>query len=218
MAAIQEYVRQCLSHRLYIYYFLMNMFGVVANAVALFGVFLNLSLGITLKQLAMINTGIQFVMLMLNYPAGALADRFHPMRITLCMYGCLLLVVPLNFVWMFGSFPADRIFHVSLLGYAADLPVNLTVFISLLAIGFPIGMLQGASADQGFDGGKLRTRRITIGQAQQPFEQPHVSIPQIASAAKFRAFFAKLFYSASIRIAVALLPRKSAPALRASMS
>ncbi|MEI8311216.1 MAG: hypothetical protein WCH98_10720 [Verrucomicrobiota bacterium] len=144
LAAMQEYVRQCLSHRLYIYYFLMGMFMVVANAIALFGVFLNLSLGITLKQLAMINTGIQFVMLMLNYPAGALADRFHPIRIMLCMMGCLLLVVPLNFVWMFGSFPADRFFHVSILGYALDLPANLSILISLMALDLPITLLLGA--------------------------------------------------------------------------
>ena len=144
MAAIRTYVRQCLSHRLYIYYFLMGMFGVVANAILVFGVFLNLSLGITLKQLAMIQTGIQFVALTLNYPAGALADRFHPMRIMLCMYGCLLLVVPLNFVWMFGSFPADRMFHINLLGYAADLPVNLSILISLMAMDFPITLLLGA--------------------------------------------------------------------------
>ena len=144
MAAIQEYVRQCLSHRLYLYFFLMNMLGTIAGAIGVFGLFLNLSLGITLKQLGMINTGLQFVTLTLSYPTGALADRFHPLRVMLYMSGCSLLLAPLNFVWLFGSFPADRIFHVSLLGYAADLPVNLTVFISLLAIGFPIGMLQGA--------------------------------------------------------------------------
>ena len=122
----------------------MGMFMVAANAIALFGVFLNLSRGISLKQLAMINTGIQFVMLMLNYPAAALADRFHPMRIMLCMMGCLLLVVPLNFVWMFGSFPADRVFHVSILGFAADLPTNLTILISLMVVDLPITLLLGA--------------------------------------------------------------------------
>ena len=92
----------------------------------------------------MINTGIQFVMLTLNYPAGALADRFHPIRIMLCMMGCLLFVVPLNFVWMFGSFPPDRVFHLSLLGYAADLPANLTILISLMALDLPITLLLGA--------------------------------------------------------------------------
>ena len=142
--AIKSYVRQCLSHRVYVYYFLMGMFMVVANAIAIFGIFLNLSLGITLKQLAMINTGLQFVMITLNYPAGALADRFHPIRIMLCMMSCLLLVVPLNFIWMFGSFPADQIFSVNLFGYAADLPVNLTILVSLIAVDLPITLLLGA--------------------------------------------------------------------------
>lgn len=144
LAAMQVYVRQCLCHRLYVFYFLMGMFMMVANAIAIFGIFLNLSLGITLKQLAVMNTGIQFVMLMLNYPAGALADRFHPIRIMLCMMGCLLLIVPLNFVWMFGSFPPWESFHISILGYAADLPVNLTILVSLMAIDLPITLLLNA--------------------------------------------------------------------------
>ena len=144
LAAMQEYVRQCLSHRLYVYYFLMGMFMVVANAIAVFGIYLNLSLGITLKQLAMMNTGIQFVLLVLNYPAGALADRFHPIRVWLCMVICLLLIAPLNFVWVFGSFPADRMFHIAILGHAADLPVNLAIMVSLTAIDLPVTLLLGA--------------------------------------------------------------------------
>lgn len=83
-------------------------------------------------------------MITLNYLAGALADRFHPIRIMLCRMSCLLLVVPLNFVWMFGSFPADQVFSVSLFGYAAVLPVNLTILVSLIALDLPITLLLGA--------------------------------------------------------------------------
>ncbi len=129
LAEMKTYVRECLSHRVYVYYFVTGMFITVANAIGVFGLYLNLSLGITLKQLAMLNTGVQFVQLVLSYPTGALADRFHPLRVWIWMMFFLLLIVPLNFVWLFGSFTSTQAFHITL---------------ALTAVDFPISMLLGA--------------------------------------------------------------------------
>ena len=141
---VKAYVGQCLSHRLYVFYFLTGAFMIMANSIAVFNLYLHLSLGITLKQLAVINTGIQFMLITLNYPAGALADRFHPMRIWLIMLVALLLVVPLNFVWMFGAFPADAMFNLSLFGHTWALHTNLTIVVLLMAIDLPITLLLSA--------------------------------------------------------------------------
>ena len=143
-AEMKVYVRQCLSHRLYIFYFLTGMFMMMANAASVFGLYLNLSLGITLKQLAVLNTGIQFMLITLNYPAGSLADRFHPMRIWLIMLGCLLVVVPLNFVWLFGAFPAERYFDLQLFGHNLHMHVNLAIVVLLTAVDLPITLLLNA--------------------------------------------------------------------------
>jgi len=141
---VRAYVGQCLSHRLYIFYFLTGAFMIMANSIAVFGLYLNLSLGITVKQLGMLNAGIQLMLITLNYPAGALADRFHPMRIWLVMMVALLLVVPLNFVWMFGAFPADALFNLSLFGHTWELHTNLSIVVILTAIDLPITLLLSA--------------------------------------------------------------------------
>ncbi len=136
LAEMKTYSRQCLSHRLYVFYFLMGMFMTLANAIAVFALYLNLSLGITLKQLALLNTGIQFAQLILHYPAGALADRFHPIRVWVCMLSCLLVIVPLNFVWLFGHFTPEQAFHVMIALTAIDLPFSLL----LGSVGIPLMM------------------------------------------------------------------------------
>lgn len=133
---VKSYARQCLSHRIYIYFFLTGAFMTLSNSIGVFGIYLNLSLGITLKQLAVLNTGIQFAMLMLNYPAGALADRFHPIKIMLWMQCGLLLVVPFNFIWLFGPFTPTQAYHILIGLTAIDLPVSLL----LMAVGLPMMM------------------------------------------------------------------------------
>lgn len=136
LAAARSYVRECLSHRLYAFYFLTGMFVIMANAIGVFGLYLNLSLGITLKQLAVLNTGIQFVQLSLSYPAGALADRFHPMKIWMWMMVALLFIVPLNFVWLLGDFTPAQAFRIMIALTAIDMPVTLL----LGAVGMPLMM------------------------------------------------------------------------------
>ena len=142
IVAMKTYLRECLSHRLYWYYFLFGMFMALANAINIFSLYLNLSLGITLKQLAMFGTAIQFVQLVVNYPVGALADRFHPMRIQITMMICLLMVIPLNFIWLFGAFPPGKLFSFTILGHAV--PVNYGIMIGLQAVDLPISLLLGA--------------------------------------------------------------------------
>ena len=136
LAELKTYVGQCLSHRLYVYYFAMGMFMTMANAIMVFGVYLNLSLGLTLQQLGSLNAGIQFVLLIVNYPAGALADRFHPIRVMRWMLCGLLLVVPLNFVWLFGQYTPIQAFHIMIGLTAIDLPVS----VLLSAVGMPLMM------------------------------------------------------------------------------
>ena len=136
LGAMRTYARECLSHRVYWYFFLHGMFFGMANAAGVYQVFLNLSLGITLAQLGMMNTGIQFIQMAVGYPTGALADRFHPIRVMVCMKFCLLLVVPLQFVWLFTHFDPKTNYDVLIGLTAVDLPVSLMYG----AVGIPLMM------------------------------------------------------------------------------
>ena len=134
--ATRTYARECLSHRIYWYFFLHGMFFGMANAIGVFGVFLNLSLGITLFQLGRMDTGIQFIQMVVGYPTGALADRFHPIRVMVYMKFCLLLVVPLQFVWLFTHFDARTNFYILIGLTAIDMPISLMYG----AVGIPLMM------------------------------------------------------------------------------
>lgn len=130
------YVKECLSHRVFVYYFMMTALMTLANAIGIFGLYLNLSLGITLAQLGRINAGIQIVQMIVSYPAGALADRFHPLRMWLVMLGCLLVIAPLNFIWLCGTYTPTQAYHIVIGLTAVDFPITTL----LGAVGMPLMM------------------------------------------------------------------------------
>jgi len=123
---LKTYAKECMSHRLYIYMFVHNVFWAVSGACGVFTVFLQLnSLGITLKQIGYIGAAVSGVQMVLSYPAGMLADRYHPMRVMLWIKIGLVLIVPLNFVWLFGNFPPQTAFHILIVLAAVELPLGL---------------------------------------------------------------------------------------------
>ena len=126
---IRSYIGECLQHRLYIYFFLHNMFWSLSLACGIFTVFLNLSLGLTLRQLGSIAAAVGVANIILAYPAGALADRFHPLRAMLWIIAGLLLIAPLNFIWLFTSFKPD---------------LNFKILIALQVIALPLGLIYNA--------------------------------------------------------------------------
>jgi len=123
---LRTYAKECLSHRLYICMFVHNIFWSVSSACATFTVFLQRdSLGLNLGQIGAIAAAVSGVQMVLSYPAGMLADRFHPMRVMVWIKFGLVAIVPLNFIWLFGNFPPRTAYYI-LFGLAAvELPLGL---------------------------------------------------------------------------------------------
>jgi maltose/moltooligosaccharide transporter len=136
LGSMLAYARECLCHRIYWYFFLHGMFFAMSNAAGVFQLFLNLSLGITLAQLGTMNSGIQVVQMAAAYPTGAIADRFHPIRIMVWMKLCLLIVVPLQLVWLFADFTPRTAYWVLIGLTAVDLPISMMYG----AVGIPLMM------------------------------------------------------------------------------
>lgn len=124
-ASVETYFRECFSHRLYWYYFLHTACWSIGGATALFVVFLNLSLGITLGQHGKILGIGQILTALLLYPAGVLADRIHPMRVMVWVKTGLLLTLPLNMIWLFKSWSPQTNFYVLIVLTAMTLPLNV---------------------------------------------------------------------------------------------
>lgn len=123
---VKNYVKECLTHRIYHYFFLHNIFWSLAGACNVFTVFLNLSLGLTLQQIGLIAAAVGVANVILTYPAGALADRFHPLRVMLWIKVGLLMIAPLNCIWLFTNF---------------DPAVNFKIVIALNIISLPLWLI-----------------------------------------------------------------------------
>jgi MFS family permease len=125
LAVVKMYAKDCLRQRLYILLYLHIMLWTLAGAAGVFTVFLNLSLGMTLKQLGTIAAAVGVASALLTYPAGMLADRFHPMRLMIWMKFGMVIVVPLNFIWLFTHYTPSVNFWILVVLNVINLPLNL---------------------------------------------------------------------------------------------
>jgi maltose/moltooligosaccharide transporter len=132
----KAYARECLQHKIYHYFFLHNVFWTLASAVGIFGVFLYLSLGLTLDQLGKVGAAVGVATMLLTYPAGALADRFHPLRAMLWIKIALFATAPLGFIWVFTNFPPEVNFKIVIALQMIALPLTLVY----TATGLPMQM------------------------------------------------------------------------------
>lgn len=131
ISSAKTYFRECFSHRLYIYYFLHTAFWNMGGASYMFVLFLNLSLGLTLGQHGKILAIAQVVTVLLLYPAGMLADRFHPLRVMVWVKIGILVATLLNMIWLVKTFSPETNFYVIIAITAVTLPLNITYLAAL---------------------------------------------------------------------------------------
>lgn len=125
LGMLGTYAKECLCHRFYIYMFLHNMAWGAASAVGLYTVFLQLSLGISKQQIGRLGAVVMLVNVLLQPAVGFLADRFHPMRLLVWIKIALVLIVPLNFVWLCGRFAPHTAYLILIVLSAIQLPLGL---------------------------------------------------------------------------------------------
>ena len=139
ISAAKTYAAECFTHRLYWYFFLANTFTFVARQTSMFiNVRNTSSLGMTLKQIGDYNTLEIGIGLLLQFPAGWLADRFHPLRVYLLANLWVLLGTAAQCVWILHDFtPAGNLRYMYVTGLsfmplrliaeAAELPMYMRV-------------------------------------------------------------------------------------------
>lgn len=131
LAGIKTYVRECYSIRFYWYYFLYTGLSCVGGCIGMFGLFLQLHMGLTLEQIGQIAGvgGVWSVVLL--YFGGTLADRIHPLRTFVLGVGINLLLLPVGLIWLFWDPPsATWYFRFCIIWTLVTLPVNALVGIS----------------------------------------------------------------------------------------
>lgn len=133
LAAVVEYPRIPLSQRIYRLMFAHNVaWSLSSLCTTAFSLFLTLSMGISLGQIGQIGGWTGILTAILAYPAGMLADRYHPVRVMLFAKS-LLFVLNFGFLaWVFLPWTSSQIFT----GYAI---LNLTT-VSLTVIYSTVGL------------------------------------------------------------------------------
>jgi maltose/moltooligosaccharide transporter len=112
LAAVKTYLKECSSHRLYLFYFIYNAFAAMAGATGAFMVFFYLALGLDLQKIGSLNAFVNIATMVLLVPAGFLVDRYHPVRVMVVIKTLLLATLPLQLVWLFSSFDASWNFRI----------------------------------------------------------------------------------------------------------
>ena len=126
-AKMRTYAKECLCHRFYIYMFGLNIFWKLSWACQAYVVFLQRdALGLSLTQIGRISAVVNAISMALSYPAGILSDRIHPMRVMLWIQWGLVMIVPLDFIWVYWNHlqPSTN-FHLLIVLSAIQLPLGV---------------------------------------------------------------------------------------------
>jgi MFS family permease len=139
ISSVKTYCTECFTNKFYWYFFLSNAFWQLSTCAGMFLIFFYLSLGLNLDQVGKVNAVSGIVGIVLLYPAGMLADKFHPVRIMLFIKIGFLLFVPLYLIFFFVDFPPAVAFWVVVVITACSLPfrilylaANMPVYMKLL--------------------------------------------------------------------------------------
>ena len=122
VSQVKTYFVECYSNRYYWNLFLCTACWAIAGTLGSFNVFLQRSIGLDLAQIGMISGVVSGVNMLLTYPAGALGDRFHPLRVLLWTKAINIFVLPFSLVWLFFDFSPEVAFKISLSLSAINLP------------------------------------------------------------------------------------------------
>jgi len=114
LSQVKTYFVECYSQRYYWNFFLCNTCWAIAYTMGVFNVFLQKSIGLDLAQIGFISGMVSGVNMLLTYPAGALGDRFHPLRVLVWVKIANLFFLPLGLIWLFFDFEPATAFKVAL--------------------------------------------------------------------------------------------------------
>jgi Na+/melibiose symporter-like transporter len=133
-ATVKTYAKECFTHRFYWYFFLASAFtsmgwGVTGTYEVLIATKI---VGVDLGTFGKVGGLTGIISLVLLYPAGMVADRFHPLRVFAGGWILILLITPLSMAFLF-LYPHMRSAQA------------IHIWISLILIAAPIRTLAGAS-------------------------------------------------------------------------
>lgn len=156
---VKTYFRECFCVKIYWFYFLASTFWNLNFAATTFRVFFAQSVGLDLDQYGRLMGVAGIVSAVLLYPAGALGDRWHPVRTLILGVVLLMIVVPLQLVFVIFDVPPAWgpslymllfVLHISVqaVANASIMPLQMRILPRdrYAQLGSAAGIIQGLGA------------------------------------------------------------------------
>lgn len=137
--SVRTYATECFTHKLYWFFFLSTAFFYLSKVTGMFVLIRNRkSLGLSMDDLGTMAAVTGGIALLLQYPAGWVADKYHPLRVYVFSRIWDMLSLVGACVWLFTDFgPAGNLRYLyvlsivfmplGLVANAAELPMYMRV-------------------------------------------------------------------------------------------
>jgi len=139
-AGIKTFFVECFCARFYWYMFGITAFSAMALNINIFIFFFVKDIGLTLKEYGDILAYAAIVGMCLTYPAGIVADKYHPLRVQFAMKFVLLFFTPLFLVFTFIKMSPGAAYYYYMIVALAQIPAaalyNAAVLPALMRL-FP---------------------------------------------------------------------------------
>lgn len=115
IAGLKTFFVECFSLRFYWYVFGMHTFWSMSGSANMFSIFFARNIGLSLDQIGTLGAIGGTVGLILTYPAGYVADKYHPLRIQLAMKAVMLMFTPLSLIFLVVDMTPTSVYYYSLI-------------------------------------------------------------------------------------------------------
>lgn len=136
VSELKTYFRECYSQKYYWNLFLYTACWNIYGTINMFALFAQQDIGLSLAQIGTIAGINSIISLLLTYPAGALGDRIHPLRVLRWSHLAHLFVTPLMLIWLFYS-PSPQLVFVFCVLFGA---LGVSVYACIDAATLPMCM------------------------------------------------------------------------------
>jgi len=129
-AGIKTFFIECFSLKFYWFMFGMATFQAIAGSASFMTIFFQRDIGMNLEQIGLIGGVGGIVALCLTYPAGFIADKYHPLRVLFAARLLLLCLGPLSLAFVFFTMKPQTAY---------------TYYFAISMLNLPASVLYGAS-------------------------------------------------------------------------
>jgi len=128
-AAFKTYGKECFSITHYWYLYAVGICMGAMGAIGPFGIYLSQSIGLDLEHIGKLSGTLTIVGGVSILFSGWLADRYHPIRITLIGFILSAITAPIGFVWLFWHPSPQTVFWFCLIVSLISSPIGAMVGI-----------------------------------------------------------------------------------------